>query len=231
MNYIVFDIEATCDEKREIIMETIEIGALKLNESGEIIGSFETLVCPAVSEVNAFCTKLTGIKPEDVQNALFFGEAMLRFKSFLGEDYLMYSWGDYDKNQLRKDCDRHHTESSFLENHRNLKKMYEEVTGNKARGLQKALNYFKIEFVGDRHRAGPDALATAKVFQQLLMKHVYCGDCVEGIPLFNSIVASSPIPERCNHCYAFDPEDSYAVNTRKMFRKKGGASLGLGSKL
>lgn len=223
MNYIVFDVEATCDKEKKIIMETIEIGAVKLNKSGEIIGSFETLVCPTVSNVNEFCTSLTGIKPEDVEGALFFGEAISRFQAFLGDDYLMYSWGDYDKNQFRKDCARHYVDDAFLVNHRNLKMMYEEVTGYKARGLQKALNYFKIEFVGDRHRAAPDALATAKVLQALLklrQKHVYCKDCIRGISLFEAITYDTPIPEQCSACYPFDPEDSRTLAERKMFTPK-----------
>lgn len=169
MNYIIFDIEATCDIERDFPMETIEIGGVKLNKFGDIIDSFSKLVKPSYSYITSYCTDLTGITGQLVSNAYYFPKVINDFKEFIGdEDHILYSWGDYDRRQLLKDCKYHNIDSSFLERHKNMKEFYTETTGVRAKGLKKAINFMGIDFQGDRHRAYPDALATSKIFKRLL---------------------------------------------------------------
>ena len=47
MNYIVFDLEATCwDQYDRSDNETIEIGALKISKNKEVISEFQKFIKP-----------------------------------------------------------------------------------------------------------------------------------------------------------------------------------------
>lgn len=64
MNFIIFDVEATCWEKKcqQDIMETIEIGALKISDGPEIVDRFDQFIKPIVNpRLSRFCVELTGI--------------------------------------------------------------------------------------------------------------------------------------------------------------------------
>ena len=54
MNYIIFDLECTCWKERPsgMEMETIEIGAVKLDDFGEWIESFGVFIRPTISIVS-----------------------------------------------------------------------------------------------------------------------------------------------------------------------------------
>jgi 3'-5' exoribonuclease 1 len=63
MNYIIFDLEATCwegwDKSRN---ETIEIGAVKISDEREIISEFSSFIKPLKHFIlSDFCKSLTSI--------------------------------------------------------------------------------------------------------------------------------------------------------------------------
>ena len=61
MNYIIYDLECTCweDKTDEQTMETIEIGAVRLNEYGEVMGAFSRFIRPKIHPVlSDFCQRL-----------------------------------------------------------------------------------------------------------------------------------------------------------------------------
>ena len=61
MNYIILDLEATCWEGKALAPnETIEIGAVCINDTQEIIGEFNQFIKPSQSDtLSDFCTELT----------------------------------------------------------------------------------------------------------------------------------------------------------------------------
>jgi len=77
----VVDVEATCWEGEPPAgqhSEIIEIGIVVLNlETLERTGKRSVMVRPEHSEVSAFCTRLTGITPEEAASGVSFG-AVLR---------------------------------------------------------------------------------------------------------------------------------------------------------
>ena len=81
MTYIIFDLEATCWEQYDKSdNETIEIGAVKINDKFEIESDFEQFIKPIrYPKLSDFCKKLTTIKQSDVDNAPFFYEAKKKF--------------------------------------------------------------------------------------------------------------------------------------------------------
>ncbi len=70
-----------------------------------------------------FCTKLTTIRQDDVDGAPTFPEAIEKLGIFLsGRPALFCSWGEYDKNQLRRDAKRHRVTLPFGSEHANVKR-------------------------------------------------------------------------------------------------------------
>ncbi len=171
MNYIIFDLEATCWLGRPPrgINEIIEIGAVKVNNYGEVESVFSQFVKPTVNAVlSDFCKKLTSISQENVDKSPTFPKVIEDFKDWIGvgdESYTLLSWGKYDKEQLKQDCELHHLDIEWLDHHFNLKPAYKNLKNLKDEpGLKKAVKLEGFEFTGIHHRAISDAENLAKIF-------------------------------------------------------------------
>lgn len=175
MNYIIYDLECTCWETKseQEVMETIEIGALKLNEYGEVLGSFSKLIRPKLHPVlSNFCQRLTSISQIEVNRAENFRQVIDDFMDFIeleDDNYWLCSWGNFDKKQLVQDCQLHDIETAWLEYHINIKQDYIQLKGfRQPIGLKKAVEREGFEFTGTHHRALADAENLAKVFVKYL---------------------------------------------------------------
>lgn len=170
MNFIIYDLEATCwENKFKRQAEIIEIGAVKINEYAEVEDTFTRFVKPVVHPfLSPFCIQLTSITQVEVNRAAKFYTVVEEFQDWIGideEEYLLCSWGNYDKTQLIKDCDFHDIESDWIEDHINLKRQYQQIRGlNKPYGLKKAVKVEGFEFEGTHHRGIDDAYNLAKIF-------------------------------------------------------------------
>ncbi|MDC8003660.1 exonuclease domain-containing protein [Aureisphaera galaxeae] len=169
MNYIIFDLEATCWEGWDKSQnETIEIGAVLVNDRKEIISEFEQFVRPLKHPVlSDFCKDLTSITQSDVDNAPYFGEAIEKFKKWFNndEEYVLCSWGFYDKKQLESDCEIHGLNADWVEKHISLKHQYGKFKKlRRAIGMKNALLHEKMNLEGTHHRGIDDARNIAKIF-------------------------------------------------------------------
>ena len=105
MNYIIFDLEATCWLGRppKGLNEIIEIGAVKVNDYAEVESTFIQFVKPTVNPVlSDFCKKLTSITQQQVNRAKTYPEAIQDFQDWINienENYALISWGKYDRDQ------------------------------------------------------------------------------------------------------------------------------------
>lgn len=170
MNYIIFDLEASCWLGRPPhgINEVIEIGAVKVNDYNEVESIFSKFIKPTVNPIlSDFCTRLTSITQTDVDRSKTFPFITQEFMDWIGidEDFVLISWGKYDKQQLIQDCELHKMETEWLEHHFNLKPAYRALKDLKDEpGLKKAVKLEGFEFTGIHHRAISDAENTAKIF-------------------------------------------------------------------
>ncbi len=170
MNYIVLDLEATCWKSgNKYKNEIIEIGALMLNENKEIISEFSTFVKPLKFPVlSDFCTELTSIEQSDVENAPMFAEAIADFQDWINwnnNEYVLCSWGFYDKNQFISDCKLFGLSTDWVNPHISLKHQYAEINNlRRAIGMKGALEREKIALEGFHHRGIDDARNIAKIF-------------------------------------------------------------------
>lgn len=175
MNYIVFDLEATCWENNDArrLNEIIEIGAVKLNDTFDIIDEFSSYVRPTInSQLSPFCRKLTTICQVNVDSAPVFSEAMSMFENWIfstGENVLLLSWGHYDRKQiLREAAEKNYFGKSiqFLEEgHRSLKHEFAKVRHIKPCGMAKALQLLNLSLEGIHHRGIDDAKNIARIFR------------------------------------------------------------------
>ena len=174
MRYVIVDLEATCWEKeaRPDRMETIEIGAVMLeNSTGPIQKEFAAFIKPVASrELSDFCIQLTSIRQEDVDAAEPFWAVFPQFVAWIGEGpFRLCSWGNYDLNQFRKDCERHKmTLPASFENHINLKKEFSRLRNVKPMGMKSALAVMDIPLEGTHHRGVDDARNIAALAQIIL---------------------------------------------------------------
>jgi inhibitor of KinA sporulation pathway (predicted exonuclease) len=170
MNYIIFDLEATCErDNKEFQNEIIEIGAVKINDRIEIVDTFDKFVKPKLNPIlTDFCRELTTIKQDDVNNADTFPMVIESFKKWIGvskENYILCSWGFYDKSQISKDSMLHRLNDSWSKKHISLKHQFADIKNVRPCGMEKALNILKLSLDGTHHRGIDDAINITKIFK------------------------------------------------------------------
>ena len=176
---LVVDLEATCDEPRQIPkreIEVIEIGAV-LVRSDDLSAEarFSAVVRPTLRPaLTPFCTALTGISQVEVDAAPALPEVLAAMAAALPLDdpgLRFCSWGDFDEVQLRRECHRLGLPHPFPGGHTDLRELFRRAHGGPRRyGVRTALERVGLPFVGDAHRALPDAENAARLLPWCLQR-------------------------------------------------------------
>ena len=159
--------EQRCICKREII----EIGAVKLDDSGQEIGEFTQYVKPEFGKITDYYANLTGITNEKVADAPHFLEAMGRFYDWIGkEDYTIYSWSNSDSIQISKEAalkqEKDERLTQMLEHWVDYQVVFGRLLGiEKKVGLMDAVHAIGEQFEGNQHDALWDARNTAEIYR------------------------------------------------------------------
>ena len=170
-HYLVIDLEATCCDRGTIEREEseiIEIGAVMV-DAGTLaaVDEFSTFVRPVRHHtLTGFCTNLTSIQQEDVDQAPKLPEAFTKLVAWAEQyaDHLFCSWGDYDRNQIGRECRNKQIDRPFAEGHWNLKQKFSEQLGTEQRfGMAAALEEVNLELRGTHHRGIDDARNIARL--------------------------------------------------------------------
>lgn len=153
-------------------METIEIGAVKLNAQLEIIDEFSTFIRPVIRpQLSEFCVRFTSIRQADVEQAALFPAVFADFLAWIGaEPYLWYSWSSYDRKRLHGDLVHHGRPiPEFFERHYDLKRLYAACAAlAKPVGMRRALKQIGVVYAGRQHRGIDDARNTAEILKYVL---------------------------------------------------------------
>ena len=172
MNYIIVDLEATCWEKREgRSNEIIEIGAVCIDDNLEIQDEFCEFVLPKINPIlSDFCIDLTSISQEEIDQSKVFPVVINTFLEWINSfdgDYILCSWGHYDRVQFKNDCELHELDWSWTNRHISLKHQYGKIKGlRRAPGMKRALKSEKIPLDGTHHRGIDDARNISKIFNK-----------------------------------------------------------------
>jgi inhibitor of KinA sporulation pathway (predicted exonuclease) len=173
---IVVDIESTCwDDKNtpengstvvDPVSEIIEIGYAILDyKLNEIKESGSIVVRPTESKVSEFCTALTGWTQEQVDRGISFEEACRTLESDLqAGGRLWASYGNYDLEMFKQQCQRRNVKYPFVPQHLNIKSLATVINGE-VNGLGRTLSLLKMSFEGRKHSGRDDAFNAARILQ------------------------------------------------------------------
>ena len=179
MKHIVVDLEMNAirrkSEARKIWnMETIEIGAVMLDDNLKEMAAFRTYVKPVFNDcIERKITRLTGITDDMVKNAPCFNEALKMFTNWcLGtnDDVTIYAWSESDymqisKEMLLKNYQVSENEKDLLLNEwSDFQHEFDSHLGfQKQVSLKMALDMAGVDFFGREHDALDDARNTAEL--------------------------------------------------------------------
>ena len=83
--------------------ETIQIGAVMINDSLEIEDEFNTYVAPEYGYIDDFIKRLTGITKSDIKDAVDMADALKMLLDWAPKDAKFVSWSDTDYVQINRE--------------------------------------------------------------------------------------------------------------------------------
>ena len=155
--------------------EIIEIGAVKLDNTFQAVSSFKEYVRPKDgSPIVPECTELTGITNEMVQGARELPQVINHFVKWCSaggaHDFKIFSWGNNDSYQLKRDLERHSlpVRTAAMENMLfcwyDFQRIYCDFHSlSQQPSLVQALETNALDFAGAHHDALVDASNTARL--------------------------------------------------------------------
>jgi inhibitor of KinA sporulation pathway (predicted exonuclease) len=172
---IIIDVEATCwpgapPEGQE--SEIIEIGLCLLDiASGQRLEKRSILVKPTRSKVSEFCTQLTTLTPKEVKKGVSFEQACaILEQEYLSKRRIWASYGEYDHDLFRRQCESRRVSYPFSKGHINVKTLFAIMHALPYEvGMVRALEIMGLELEGTHHRGHDDAWNIANILSKLLL--------------------------------------------------------------
>jgi DNA polymerase III epsilon subunit family exonuclease len=162
--FVVLDVEAIVARTQPA--QIIELGAYRVH-GGQIIDNFQTLINPA-ARLPRFIATMTGISDAVLASAPKFGEIVNAWLDFAGDAVLVAHNSDFDLPLLNREIARifpgfrmRNADLCTVDLARRL------VPNSEGHNLDALADHFGIENP-ERHRAGGDALTTARILLRLL---------------------------------------------------------------
>jgi inhibitor of KinA sporulation pathway (predicted exonuclease) len=173
---IIVDIECTCwdgpppsGQENEII----EIGVCRLRPSNwERYDKRSLIVKPERSTVSPFCTALTSLTQEQVDQGISFAAACaILEKDYKTRQRIWASYGDFDRQMFERQCAAQNVPYPFSATHLNIKSLYTLLRGLRHDvGMVQAMNLLELPLEGVHHRGDDDAWNTALVLAKILAR-------------------------------------------------------------
>ena len=168
----VIDIDGTCWEggpPKGKDMEIIEIGVCPFDVSGKRLSKRSIIVKPEKSLVSDFCTQLTTLTQEQINEGISLRAACsILEEEYLTKERIWASWGEFDKKQFEKECKSKNVPYPFGQEHINIKRLFasKKDLAHEVE-LEEALHMLGSQFEGTYHRAVDDAFNIAYVFSKI----------------------------------------------------------------
>lgn len=178
--FVVLDFEATCDEHQQPQpQEIIEFPLVLVDsEKLQIVDEFRSYVRPVKHpRLSAFCTNLTGIQQNEVDDAPEFREVFKQACSWLDEHLqqgtrsaALVTCGDWDlKCMLPRQCQTAKVNAvpKVFREWVNIKKTYSVATGKPGGDMKSMLDALQLPLVGHHHSGLDDSRNIAKILISL----------------------------------------------------------------
>lgn len=155
----------------KLLFEIIEIGAVKLDSSFNIIDRFKQIIKPQYfTKIHPRIKRITNLSNDEVEDQPSFVEAQKRFSNFCGDNPCFITWGSEDVSVYKQNLDCFEVEYDEL-NFYNLQRMFSQryVKTKQQSGLKPAMEALGIVEKEDMpfHDALSDAYYTALIYQNM----------------------------------------------------------------
>lgn len=179
---VVIDFEATCDRNMQILrpQEIIEFPSVLVNcRCLTVEDCFQTYVKPVHNPIlTDFCTRLTGIQQEQVDNGIALVEALDMHDKWLEEkgvkemNFAVLIWSDWDcKVMLDSECRwKGLKKPTYFNRWINLKLLFQNAFMGRKCNLKKAVELAGLEWTGRAHCGLDDAKNTARLALELMRR-------------------------------------------------------------
>lgn len=219
-NYIVLDLEWNqCPYGKEkenprLPFEILEIGAIKMTENKQIVGTFSETICPTVYRQLHFRTReIIDYDMAELKQSRKFPEVIRDFFAWCGEDFVLCTWGPSDLPELQRNMDFYGIANLlpkplfYYDVQKLFSLLYED--GKARRSLEFAVEFLRIEKTNPFHRAFDDTYYTAEVM--MLMNW-------EAVKAYRSVDYYRPPESRKEEIYMIFAD--YAKFVSKLFTSK-----------
>ncbi|MDI6879349.1 MAG: 3'-5' exonuclease KapD [Desulfitobacteriaceae bacterium] len=168
-----FTVKRTFGSPRAWFPEIIEVGAVRMNEGGELDSErYSAFVKPRFyPKLSDECYGITGIRQEDVDGGIPLDEALIAMKQLApNPDTWLVAWGDADRRILGNACYKYGLDYPYLwANYCDLAESYQAFRHlERKSSLKHAVDAMEVEQVGILHSALDDAVNAALVMQKML---------------------------------------------------------------
>lgn len=183
MNYVIYDLEFNqkyidfpednSNNSSSLPFEIIQIGALKLNESFEIVSSFNALVKPQVHpNIHPYVEKLTRINNAIAGSGKDFITVYNDFLKFIGdEEVVLCVWGTVDIKELLRNIEFYNLSSSSISKYyidvQKSASLHLKSPNNSKVGLKTAIELLDLKTDNEFHDAFNDAYYTSEIFKTI----------------------------------------------------------------
>lgn len=175
---LIIDLEATCWNDRPPRgqeSEIIEIGVCIMEtKTGKISKNEGILVKPQYSKVSPFCTELTSITQQmlDDEGILLEDALDILREDYDSEDLTWASYGNYDLNMLQDQARKFRVDYPLSDDHINVKTLFAQLHPiRKSVGMDRALKELKFPLEGTHHRGVDDVKNIAKILHWCLNQY------------------------------------------------------------
>jgi ERI1 exoribonuclease 3 len=182
--FLVLDFEATCDKDAHLMpQEIIEFPVLKVNSrTFETEAEFHQYVQPDVhKQLSVFCTELTGIIQEQVDDQPNLAQTLQLFDQWMNEQGLLnpgsrsvfVTCGDWDlQTMLYQQCKYLNIQpAAYFRRWINIKKPFCDVTGTYPKGMMQMLSMLNLPHIGRHHSGIDDCRNIASILRALGDRH------------------------------------------------------------
>ena len=166
--------------------EIIQIGAVKLNDSLDIVDKISILIKPQLyTRMHPYVEKITGITIDMLEDKPTFSEAFAAFLDFIGSSKILCVWGNSDIRALYRNITYHHIkEPPILIQYVDVQQLttrHLKYSRGGTVGLKNAVEMLNLPIDNTLtfHDALSDAIYTAKVFKAIHLDNIV-------IKVFNS---------------------------------------------
>lgn len=177
MNYIVMDLEWNrALSKNRIIREpiklggeVIQIGAVKLDENFNVLGTYSEIIKPVYyTKMFKEVTQLTDITDEIISDGRPFTEVCQEFLDWCGNEYAFVTWSENDIYMLEDNMYIHGMDYRILPECYDLQVMFDDQITQADRNFALSYAMWKLEIKPNMsHDALNDALNTVEVMNKL----------------------------------------------------------------